>query len=291
MGVTTLHGLAPVQIDTTAIGGITALDTGFDTEFTEEPSSGELTARIQAIHAQKFRPTFSTMDLYTVLTACGSLGVALATKNLNMYARKYSAGGGRDTTGHLKYTYQHGLLLPVSIDCNHQGDASLSMQAVVTYDGENDPLVIAASASLPSITSDPRWTLGAVVLGGVSIPQIKNVRADFGIRADSEGSDSDVWDTHPSVSAVQPKFTVTSSRIAALIDVIGASGSANLVFRQRADGGTFGPATLTLSGSGLATFSKPFSASGNGPGELSIEARLKYDGVNDPIIVVYDAGT
>jgi len=119
----------------------------------------------------------------------------------------------------------------------------------------------------------------------VTIPQIKSARVDFGINAESEGSDSDVWDTHPSVSAVQPKFSITSSRIAELLPLIGQTGAASLVFRRRADGGTFSSQTLTLSGSGMASFTQPFSASGNTPGESTIEARLKYDGVNDPITI------
>jgi hypothetical protein len=124
-----------------------------------------------------------------------------------------------------------------------------------------------------------------VTLAGLPITQVKSVRVNFGIKAEAEGSDSNIWATMPSVSSIQPVISVTSSKVSNLIDLLGDTGTFSLVYRQRADGGTFGSGRLTLSGSGMANFTKPFGANGNKSGETTLEARPKYDGVNDPIVV------
>jgi hypothetical protein len=137
-----LYYLAPVGLGTTTIAGITATETGVDSEIRDEPSSGELTARIQSLVSQKVNPTFSTEDIATALAACGSVGCSLATDPLTIYARAGSDDGRRASAGHFGYLYQYGLLLPASLDCNHQQDASLSYQSVVCWDETHDPVVI-----------------------------------------------------------------------------------------------------------------------------------------------------
>jgi hypothetical protein len=285
MGVQSLHYLAPVKIGNTGLGGITATDNPIRNEIRDEPSSGELTARIQALAGQGFDPSFTTQDIAAALAACGAMGCALAASPLNLYAQAGSDDGRRAAGGHTMYTYQHGLLLPQSLECNHQGDCSLSYAAVVTWDGVHDPLVVSDGASLPAIDATSLWTLQSASLGGVAVPQLRSVRLNFGLKAEAEGADSDIWASRPSVSAIQPVITVTTTRISALLPLIGDSGTFSLVFREREEGGTFTAHTLTLSGSGLANFTKPFGARGNRPGEADLEARPKYDGANDPIII------
>jgi len=281
----TLHFLAPISIGSANIGGITAVDNGIDNEIRDEPASGELTARIQALVAQGFRPTFTTREIAAALAATGTISCSLAASPLKTFAQAGDDDGRRAATGHVQFHYQHGILVPQSLDCSHQGDCSISYQAIVTWDGTHDPLVISTSASLPAISAASLWTLKSATLGGVSIPQLQNVQIQFGVRAQGEGADSDIWATIASIAAVQPVVTVTASKIAALLPVIGATGTVSVTFRERADGGTFSGRELTLSGSGMAVFSKPFGANGGRHGDNSIEARLKYDGTHDPLVV------
>jgi hypothetical protein len=285
MPVTSLHYLAPVKIGATGLGGISATDNPVQNQIRDEPSSGELTARIQALAGQGFGPSFTTVDVAAALALCGPMGVALASYPLKLYAQAGADDGRRAAGGHTGYTYQHGLLLPQSLECSHQGDCSLSYAAVVTWDGTHDPLVLSSEGSLPAIGAPSLWTLGSATLGGVAVPQLRSVRINFGLKAEAEGADSDIWPSRPSVSAVQPVITVATTRISALLPLIGASGSFSLVFRQRDEGGTFTGETFTLSGSGMANFTKKFGVSGNKPGEAALEARPKYDGVNDPIVL------
>jgi hypothetical protein len=282
--IQSLHYLAPVQIGGTGLGGITAADNGLENEIRAEPASGELTARIQALVKQGFQPTFTTHEIADSLSICGVLGCLLSTKNLVMYAQQGSDDGRRAASGHLSFTYARGLLYPQSLECNHQGDATINYGAAITWDGSHTPVVIGAGA-LPSITAASLWTLKSATLGGMSIPQLQSVRINFGLSVQVEGGDSDIWGSKVSITAVNPVISVTSNRIAEFFGVLGASGTASITLRERAEGGTFTDHELTLSGSGLATFSKPFGASGGKPGENAIEARPKYDGTHDPIVM------
>jgi hypothetical protein len=286
MTVSTLHYLSPVVIGTTNLGGITATDNPLSNEIRDEPSSGELTARIQALVAQGIQPTFSTQDIGNALALCGSLGISLASRPLKIYAQAGSDDGRRASAGHYQFTYSKGLLLPQSLDGNHQGDCSLSYMALVCWDGTNNPVVVSQVTNIPTITSDSRWTLSSATIAGLAIPQLKSVRIQFGIKAEAEGADSDVWASHPSISAIQPVISITSSKISGdILPLIGSTGTFSIEFRKRLSGGTFGTNTLTLSGSGMGNITKYFGASGNKAGEATFECRPMYDGTNDPIII------
>jgi hypothetical protein len=281
-----LHGLGPIQIGTTVLGGITTQADGLNNEVRGEPSSGELYSRVQVLAGQKFRPTFTTTDIGAALALCGTTGTAISsTASLKMFARKYATGGTRAASGHVGFTYQLGLLVPKSLDCNHQGDATLSYEAIILWDGTNDPVVVSTNATVPSVASESRWTLGAVTLGGVSIPQIKSIKVDFGIKAEPEGSGSALWDSEVGISEIAPKITPGTSDIDDLLPLLGDEGTFSAAFRERGDAGTFTGKTATLSGSGLALFEKHFSASGNKPGESSLIVHPKWDGTTDPMVI------
>ncbi len=288
--VTSLHALGCVKIGETAIGGITAQSNPIETTIRKEATSGELAVRLQAIVAQKFAPTFTTMDIARALTACGSLGCLLSTKPLTLYGRARSPDLSALSAGHLSFTYQGGLLIPETLSADHQGDATLSYKAIPIYDGTNAPLVISdANVTIPGITTDSRWTLSSVTLGEVTIGQHVGLNIHFGIDAKSEGAQSDVYDSRTYVESVQPSVDFTSTRIAKLLDILGTSGAISITLRERKTGGTFTGATLVLAGTGLATFTDPFSASGNRRGQQTIRADLAYDGTNAPLGITHNA--
>jgi hypothetical protein len=289
--VTSLHVHGVVQVGETVVGGITAVNNPVETTIREESTSGELATRIQAIVAQKFSPSFTTMDVATALGACGSLGALLATNPLTLFGRARNQDLSVAGSGHTSYLYQNGLLIPTTLSAAHQGDASLSYSAVVTSDGLNAPLVISDSGvTIPELDHDERWALASATINGTPIPQLVNVSVAFGIQAGSEGADSDVYDSRTFVSAVSPKIDVTSTRISALLDLLGTDGAIAVVLRKRVDGGTFDATTLTLSGTGLATFTDPFNGSGPRRGQMTLRANLKYDGNSAPLGLTLGGG-
>ncbi len=290
MAVTATYTIYAVDIGGTLLHGITqqALNTG--TEVQGEISSGEVAPRFQSITAQKPQAQFTTLEVAAALSACGTMGMNIDGTDVLLFAQKRAAGGTfASGSVHRKYTLQHGILVPRTLSCDHQGNAQLSYEAIVTYDGENDPIVIAVAQALVAFSGTvARYSLGAVSVGGKTLAQVRNVSIDFGLTVESEGADSDVWDTEATIREVRPKITVTVTDLSAdSLALLGASGAASIQFRKRADGGTFaesGHLTITATG-GLAYFDSPIDGSGSDSAQATIVCEPKYDGTNAPLVV------
>ena len=280
-----LHTSGPVKIDTAVIGGIHSLGSNLGSQIKGEPSSGEVYARIVALYGQKPTVQFSAEDILGALTACGPTGVSLAAKNLTLYGSKLKSGGAIDTSGHVSLVASLGILYPKTLTVAHQGDATISYEAMLFNDDDAaDPFTLTTSASLPTISTFKKWTLGAVTIGGTTIEQKMNVSLDFGIRCFGEGADSNVRDQIVSIQSIEPRITVSSSKNGKILDFAGKSGSCSIVLRDRAPGGTFGTSRLTLSATrGLSMQDTPFQASGHRPGEVSLSGHIFWDGTNAPL--------
>lgn len=307
MSVDRIHTLGPVQLFTDAmgaavlIGGITqqALPTG--TEVRSEPSSGDPYPSHQAIVAQKPTASFTSYHLATILDTLGVAGLPIFSATnygLRMYAQKYTEGSTPASGSvHRMYTIRQGLIVPTRLSCSHQGDATLEVAVISTYDGTNDPLVITDTVAMPSgLTDAERFTLGNVTFGGISLPQVTGVDITFGLGTRSTGSNSDIWDTHCSIRTVRPSITLRGIDIewfkSSVITLAGKAGThlnSSVYFRKRAVGGSFvADATsehIKFTACGLAYIDQAFSASTNEDAEPSVTIPLRYDGTNYPLIV------
>lgn len=307
-GVDRLHTLYAVHLFTDAmgaavlIGGITQLDVATGTEVRSEPTSGDPYPSHQAVVAQKPRANFTTHHIARALDATGVAGMPIASETnfgLRLYAAKYTEGSSLASgSNHLRWTLREGLLVPRRLSVSHQGDATLTYEALVTYDGTNAPIVAADSVALPTgLVDDQRYTLGNVTIGGVDLPQVTGLDIDFGLTAETEGSNSDVWDTHSTIRRVMPSITLRgidatwfSDSIIPLIGKAGTHANTSIYLRKREDdGATFvadGTAEhILITACGLAYLDQIFSAQTNQPGEPAVMMPLRYDGTNYPLVI------
>lgn len=294
MSVSTKHGLYGVQIGATLIGGINAQNIDTGTEIRGEASSDELYARFQSMVAQKVAPGFTTMAISTAIGACGLTGVSMASSALTLYAQKHTDGGGRASgSNHRKYVFNKGILAPNRLSCDHQGDATLSYQAVAVYDGNNDPVVVTDSVALPAgITDAERFSLGTTTIGDKSLTQIKSLEIDFGVDIVSEGADSDVWDTLASIRNINTVITLRGIDVAwlaaAKIPLAGLAAThanTSIQLRKRAAGGKFaGSGHITITAAGMIYVEEAMSASGGAAAEVNLRMPCYFDGTNAPIL-------
>lgn len=306
MSVSRLHTHYAVRLYTDAmgaavlLGGITqqAINTG--TEVVGSPTSGEVYPRFMSVVGQKPSAAFTTKSIATALDNCGfsGLGIASATNpGLELFAYKHLAGSTRSGDSlHRKYTIRKGILVPQRLSVDHRGDATISYLALSVYDGSNDPLVLADTYTLPTgLTDAERFTLGPVSIGGVTLAQITGLEIDFGIRAETVGADSDIWDTLVSIHQTTPKIMLKGIDVewlkSANIPLIGkAATHANtiLYLRKRAAASTYvadGTAQhISMTAAGLAFIEQPMEAS-NGTSQTSLVAPLYYDGTNDIMVI------
>lgn len=307
--VTRLYNGAPAKLDPDSfsgtpviLGGITRTGVRINNSVQSMPTSGEAYARFQALYGQSIRPTFETVNPAAWLTQCALSGLkiaaAVAGTGLTIYQQKIAEGGIRTSgANHDTFNFKEGLLYPTSMDCDHGGDVKLTYDMCVTYDGTNNPLVLATTASLPTAPSDAeRFTLGGITLGGIAFSQHTGVSLSFGIKVNEEAAESDIWPTYCWIETVEPTITIRGVDKkwldAALIPLTGLAmthANTKIYFRKRAAGGTFvadGTAEhIKITACGLATVETAWDASGSGKGTVSIKLDTKYDGTNLPLVI------
>jgi len=297
----TRHGLYAVEFDDSLLPGITKcrIETGTDVQ--GESTSGEVYNRWLSIFAQKPKADFETVAIASALDLCGLSGLdvsGLAT-GLKIYAQKHERASTRaGATSHRKHTFLDGLVVPRTLTVPHRGDAKLTYDVLVLYDGANDPIIITDAVTLPAgVTDNERFTLGPVTIESITLTTIQNMQIDFGITGDPGGGDSSIWDTYTSIRGIRPKLSLSGFDIewmkAANIPLLGKSVShANtaIFLRKRSqDLLTFvaddTAEHIKLTAAGLAHIEVPLDASDDGYSTTSLQMPLKYDGVNAPLVI------
>lgn len=288
------HNLYGAQIDGTVVGSITENNIRTGSEVRGEAVSGEPYPRKQSLVAQKPTATFTSLSIAAALANCGPMGASITdmAAGLNFYAQKRKKAAARDPDSvHRKFALVDGILLPRSLTCDHQGDAQISYESVLTWDGVNDPFQITDNVALPGgLLDDDRYTLGPVTIGGVTLGEKINVNIDFGITAESEGADSELWDREVSIGVVAPRITVSGKDVewfkAANIPLLGkAATHANTSIQFYKRSGSTLVAGVTLTADGWAVIEEPFSAAGQGTADTQLVLAAEYDGTNDPLVV------
>lgn len=286
----------------TLIGGITDQNVELGTEVRRDRTSGQIYPEHQAIVSQKPGATFSTLQIARALDACGLLGTnILSTLNagLELFAQAWTDGSTpAGASSHKKYTIRKGLMIPRTLTVDHQQDAVLSYQVLAVYDGTNNPVVLAENQSLPAgLVDDERFTLGKFTIAGITTGQAIRLSIDFGVAAETQGGDSDTWDTRSRIVAVEPTITLRGNDLhwfkdSGGIGILGASGThANtiLYLKRYQEGSTFVPdgtaEHIKFTAAGLAYIDTPFAQSGDTPAEIELMMPLKYDGTNVPITI------
>jgi len=194
----------------------------------------------------------STFDLKAFLDECGLEGMLIDADGTHpgvvMYWQKYAQGGTRAGAGnHISTTIKNGILVPRTIEMPHQGNATLSAEAVARQESTDGPLTFNEADDLPSgvyPATSVLWGLGPVDFNSVTIDGLKNASIDFGIGLLVEGGDNDIYPTFVSVQRIQPVITLSGVH-ADVLSTLTEDGvyytAEQITFyaKKRAEGGTF----------------------------------------------------
>jgi hypothetical protein len=217
---------------------------------------------------------------------------------LNFFAEKREEGGTRATGSvHEKYTIKSGLLVLRRLACDHQADASLGAEAVIDWDGTNNPIVLVPTAALPgTLTDSERFTLGPVKLENTTYSGVKSLEVDFGINVRAEGGDGDKWPTHVSISNIQPVIRlrgIDAQWLAAanipLLGLVVTHANTTIYLRKYdpSGAGVYADNTanhVKMTVNGLAQIDT-WESRGLEPVGVTMEIRPKFDGSLVPIVI------
>lgn len=300
MSVSTKHTLYEVVHDSTAIPAILDQSCDLDSLVRAESVSGQVYARHQALITQKPVVRFSTYDIAAALDLISLTGSNIAdlSNGLLLHAYKHAAGSTRaGAASHRKYQIKAGIIVPRILNVTYPGDAILTYETIIIYDGSNNPIIFTDLQSVPALSgAGARFTLGPMTLESDLLGQIRAFNLDFGINVVSEGSDSDIWPTFASIESINPVIRIDGIDPLWLdSDVIPLTGHAathantKIYLKKRSSGGTYEDDItaehIKFTAAGLATIESPFTGARGEAMGCSLTLPLNYDGTNDPLVI------
>lgn len=304
MSVDNLHGLAAIKLGAVMYGGLTESSLNLNVETQKDATSGEAFARYVSVTGGKPAASFTTKGLHRLLNVVGVRGAKLAAV---LYAQAFAEGGTRAAgNAHRSFTGAVAMIVPRSLSVAHKGDATITYDVIIySADGATDPVVIADAVAIPALAvpawEQERYTLGPVMVAGVTLGQVQSVEIDFGINLVIEGADSDLYGTFARIPSIDPTITIVGTDLEWLQNTAGTTGDipqkgaaavhadTQIFFRKRITGGSFEVDTAAVHPNitmhGLARPQNSFSASGQDKSNCGIIVEAHYDGTNDPLVV------
>ncbi len=136
----------------------------------------------------------------------------------DFFFTKLAASGTRaGSSAHVRARLAEGFFVLNSISVAQGGHATASVTIYPTYDGTNLPFAYATTASLPHTpTVDELFTLGPVKINGTTLSNVTGWTLELNPQVVVPLSDGDLYPTQISLMKVTPKFTVTTTDVAAL---------------------------------------------------------------------------
>jgi hypothetical protein len=255
MSVSKLYTLYAVNLDTETLAGSAvlldqvqsfAISTGLQRII--QRGDGAVDPTYVAIMSQRPMLRFTSTAIATYLGACGIGGTIIDSgtyPGLEAWFQKMDEGGTRASgSSHLLMTVNEGLLVPRAIQAGQDGVATIDLEAVITYDGTNEPIVLADSQALSgSPATAELFTVGPVNINGSALESIQSITIDFGIGVTVQSGDGQVWPTYAAIMSREPSIRVRTTDATAIntfgLDGTAQSASDSVVFlRKLSEGGT-----------------------------------------------------
>lgn len=216
-------------------------DLSFDTGITavhDGPCSTEHPT-FAAIQATKPTVDFSTHCLSTAIAKCSINGMEIdddASLIINI-GKKLPGSVFATTATSISITVNEGMLLPRALEASHNEPATLSYQALVTWDGTNAMWVIATSATLPAAsTPSEMYTTGPAVFDSHTWA-VKQLSIDFGIEGLHDSASGNYRATMATMMDRAARVSIEATDLAQLPIFGQGEADAVLYFRRFEEGG------------------------------------------------------
>jgi hypothetical protein len=256
MSITKLYTLYAVSLDTATLAGSDVLldqiqsfgvSTGINRVL--QRGDGQVDPTYVAVMSQRPGIQFTTTALATALGAAGISGAEIDADEtypgLVSWFQKMDEGGTRASgSSHLKMTAASGILVPRSIQASQDGPATANFEAILTYDGSNEPIVIADSQALAgSPAVGELFTVGPASINGSALEGVQEITIEPGIQLRVASGDGDVWPTYVAIMSRAPSIRIRTTDATALA-TFGLDGTEQgatdsvVYFRKMGEGGT-----------------------------------------------------
>jgi hypothetical protein len=174
-------------------------------------ADGNVFNRLAAITSEELRFSLTGLDTVGGLALSTVTGAAISGAVLYLAAMG-PAGAKLGNGEHVTYTIGTGLLYPVRMTAAHGQNASLTLELIGYESAGARPDTIDASDDLSVNVGGAAvvYTLGPVVINGTTISDKLMVDVEFGIVADTVGTDSDIGTKFAFIRQATPRIIVST---------------------------------------------------------------------------------
>lgn len=195
---------------TTYIRAIKSSQVRPEDDIRDEIASGSIFSDVVYRAAATPMATFETQDLQgvDVNMPYGTCLTATSDAGLEIYGQAQNCQGIA-ASGHIKYAIKLGVLVPRSLQVDHQGIASITMDVYARSDGTQAGVVKSTGVTLPvEASAVQRYTMEKMFVAGNEILGKRNITVDWQPEVIRESADSQVEPTTVSVSSFRPRVNV-----------------------------------------------------------------------------------
>ena len=159
---------------------------------------------------QRAEVTFDSTQLKTLLDLTGDSIADLSGGNTDLWFRKATNLGRRDTsptTGTRLRMANAGLVVS-RITASQDREASAACRIFNPFDGTNEPLVpLGAQAITNSVTANEFFVAGPIFVNGAQINGVQEQTIDFGRTMIQRGGDGEIYHTFEGERSIAPVIT------------------------------------------------------------------------------------
>lgn len=274
--------------------GITNMRYSLTSSVRKDRGSGSVYTDSAALDQASPMISFTTHDILNAITNFGITGKCVTgdvdDPGVVFYAQKYSCAGASSSADNRTYTVKTGVVVPRTLTIDHQGNAQITYECYAAWDGTNDPVTVATTASVPTYVPSFRYTMQKMSMNGATtyLEGKRSISIDFGSTVTHEAADGDRYPTVTTLSSMMPRVTVRGVDPEWLEDHVDMDGTtvarATSVISLLRRGSAVGESVhVKLAVNGLATWDTPIDAGIDGPGECTLSIDCTFDGTNAPI--------
>lgn len=189
-----LHSGYPVTLQSTAIHQIRGGTISNGVQELLDAPSGSPDPDHVLVPSADFRISVQTTDVKTLLDKTGVLIGHKLTGTSNVakvyFARQDNTQSGQLASGsnHTVATVNVGVAVPRTLTFSRTAPAAVSFDIIATWDGTNNPIVLAGSQALSpaSFVHTGQYVIGKVEINGTAYPEVQGGTIDFGLNVVTE---------------------------------------------------------------------------------------------------------
>ena len=285
------------------IGSMADVGMPTDSEVVREVNAGNIYAEHSHTSFRASMINMTTWNLAEIFRILGTAGFCINTTDpqtgVHVYVARYDCNQIA-ASGHVRYTVRKGMVYPTSMTVDHQQNCRTGFTVMGVYDGTNEPLVKTEGVALPTIGAGDvkdRWTMTEKdTVRGVALVQKKSINIDFGAQTNTEGGDSEMFDSWASLDQVLPStrfLGINPNWWAAAGPVTSIAGSrvlhanTTMFFRKREVADNVAEHVRIDTG-GTAILNDAFQSTGNEAGRTDLRIDAIQDGANIPLVIQVD---